>query len=40
MKLVEIVRVRDGTNENTYNALVQFVKDIDKVSVTAKVCFC
>lgn len=36
MKLVEIVRVLDGTNDNTYNALVQFVKDIDKTSVTCK----
>lgn len=34
MKLVEIVRVDDGTDENTYQALVQFVKDIGKVGVT------
>jgi 3-hydroxyacyl-CoA dehydrogenase len=37
MKLVEIIRVLDGTNDNTYEALVQFVKDIDKVGVTCKV---
>lgn len=33
MKLVEIIRVDNGTNDETYNALVQFVKDIKKVSV-------
>ena len=37
MKLVEIVRVLDGTNDQTYESLVQFVKDIDHVSVTCKV---
>lgn len=36
MKLVEIIRVQDGTNDNTYESLVQFVKDIDKVGVTCK----
>jgi 3-hydroxyacyl-CoA dehydrogenase len=36
MKLVEIVRLFDGTNDDTFNKLAQFVKDIDKVSVTAK----
>ena len=34
MKLVEIVRVDDGTDEPTYQALVQFVKDLGKVGVT------
>jgi len=36
MKLVEIVRVDNGTDDATYNALVQFVKDIGKVGVTCK----
>lgn len=36
MKLVEIVRVDNGTDDNTYNALVKFVKDIGKVGVTCK----
>lgn len=36
MKLVEIVRVDDGTNDSVYEALVQFVKDIGKVGVTCK----
>ena len=36
MKLVEIVRVDDGTSDHVYNALVQFVKDIGKVGVTCK----
>lgn len=36
MKLVEIIRVDDGTNDETYNALVQYVKDIGKVGVTCK----
>ena len=38
MKLVEIVRVLDGTNDETFEALVQFVKDMDKVGVACKVC--
>ncbi|KAI1307234.1 putative 3-hydroxyacyl-CoA dehydrogenase [Halotydeus destructor] len=36
MKLVEIVRVDNGTDDDTYNALVQYVKDIGKVGVTCK----
>lgn len=36
MKLVEIIRVLDGTNDKTYELLVQFVKDIDKVGVSCK----
>ena len=36
MKLVEIIRVDDGTNDDTYNALVQYVKDIKKVGITCK----
>ena len=36
MKLVEIIRVDDGTNQGTYDALVQYVKDIKKVGITCK----
>jgi len=36
MKLVEVVRLREGTNDATYNALTQFVTDIEKVFVTCK----
>lgn len=36
MKLVEIIRVDNGTDDATYNALVQYVKDIGKVGVTCK----
>ena len=36
MKLVEIVRVDADTDDATYNALVQYVKDIGKVGVTCK----
>ena len=36
MKLVEIVRVDDGTRDDVYEALVQYVKDIGKVGVTCK----
>jgi len=36
MKLVEIIRVDNGTTDNVYNALVQFVKDIKKVGITCK----
>jgi 3-hydroxyacyl-CoA dehydrogenase len=36
MKLVEIIRVDEGTNDATYNALVQYVKDIKKVGITCK----
>ena len=36
MKLVEIIRVDNGTNDATYNALVQYVKDIGKVGVKCK----
>lgn len=38
MKLVEIIRMFDGTSDDTYNALKQFCDDIDKVSVECKVC--
>jgi len=36
MKLVEIIRVDNGTNDATFNALVQYVKDIGKVGVKCK----
>ncbi|CAG2121143.1 unnamed protein product, partial [Medioppia subpectinata] len=36
MKLVEIIKVMDGTNEHTFESLQQFVKDIDKVGVSCK----
>lgn len=36
MKLVEIIRVDNGTDDNTYNALVDYVKRIGKVGVTCK----
>ena len=36
MKLVEIVRVDNGTDDSTYNALVDYVKAIGKVGVTCK----
>lgn len=36
MKLVEIIRVDNGTDDDTYSALVQFVEDIGKVGVTSK----
>jgi len=36
MKLVEIIRVGADTDDATYNALVQYVKDIDKVGITCK----
>lgn len=36
MKLVEIIRVDNGTNDATYNALAQYVKDIGKVGVKCK----
>ncbi len=38
MKLVEIVRILDGTSDQTFESLVQFVKDMDKVGVACKVC--
>lgn len=36
MKLVEIIRVDNGTDDETHSALVQYVKDIGKVGVTCK----
>lgn len=36
MKLVEIVRTLNGTDDATFEDLVQFVKDIDKVGVACK----
>ncbi|XP_054161389.1 probable 3-hydroxyacyl-CoA dehydrogenase B0272.3 [Oppia nitens] len=36
MKLVEVIRVLDATNDHTFEALIQFVKDMDKVGVTCK----
>lgn len=36
MKLVEIVRTLNGTDDATFDDLVQFVKDIDKVGVACK----
>lgn len=36
MKLVEIVRTENGTNDKTFEDLRQFVKDIDKVGVACK----
>ncbi|RWS22100.1 hydroxyacyl-coenzyme A dehydrogenase-like protein [Leptotrombidium deliense] len=36
MKLVEIVKIDNATSDETYEGLVQFVKDINKVSVKCK----
>ena len=36
MKLVEIVRTENGTNDKTFEDLQQFVKDIEKVGVASK----
>lgn len=36
MKLVEVVRTENGTNDKTFEDLKQFVKDIDKVGVSCK----
>lgn len=36
MKLVEVIRVEDGTDEGTQKALVQFGEDVGKVPVVAK----
>lgn len=37
MKLVEIVRTLNGTDDETFAQLQTFVKDMDKVSVACKV---
>ena len=36
MKLVEIARTDNGTSDDTFEKLRQFVQDIDKVSVACK----
>jgi 3-hydroxyacyl-CoA dehydrogenase len=36
MKLVEVVRLKEGTDDQTFQALVQFVKDMGKVPVECK----
>lgn len=37
MKLVEVIRTFDGTSDETFESLRQFVKDMNKVSVDCKV---